>query len=157
MHIVFWCSYVTWYALEINSNIDTYILNLILVCTPLGFVRLFDVVGQFLIKPQFLRDIDEEYFACALEEECLRRRLKHVQHTGKSYVSPAPMSLDECTPVIRDEYDLSNSVLKLRNGELQTGLGSRLTEIETKRRLLGEFTELMQLKKWNILLCCISR
>lgn len=117
------------------------------MCTPLGFVRLFDVVGQFLIKPQFLRDIDEEYFACALEEECLRRRLKHVQHTGKSYVSPAPMSLDGCTPVIHDEYDLPNSILKLRNGELQTGLGSRLTEIETKRRLLGKFNNVVHLKE----------
>lgn len=111
----------------------------ILVCTPLGFVRLFDVVGQFLIKPQFLRDINEEYFACALEEECLRRRLKHVQMTGKSYVSPAPMSLGlERPPVQDDDYHLPDNLLKLQNGELASGLGERLIEIETMRKLLGK-------------------
>lgn len=108
------------------------------MCTPLGFVRLFDVVGQFLIKPQFLRDINEEYFTYALEEECLRRRLKHAQSTGKSYVSPTPMAFGETPPMI-DDYHLPNSILRLRNGELQTGLSKHLTEIETKRKLLGSY------------------
>ncbi|RZC42788.1 LMBR1L, partial [Asbolus verrucosus] len=109
---------------------------MLLVCTPLGFVRLFDVVSQFLIKPQFLRDINEEFYACALEEECLRRRLKHVQNTGKYYVSPAPMSLGFNGPFQDGEYKLPNNLLKLRNGELQSGLGSRLMELEARRRLL---------------------
>lgn len=114
------------------------------MCTPLGFVRLFDVVGQFLVKPQFLRDINEEYFTCALEEDCLRRRLRHAQTTGKSYVSPVPMSVEDgCGPFARDEFLLPNGLLKLRNGQLQAGLGARLTEIEMKRKLLGEgFMEL---------------
>lgn len=92
-----------------------------------------------MIKPQFLRDINEEYFACALEEECLRRRLRHAQSTGKSYVSPAPMSINECSPYMQDDYDLPSDLLKLKNGQLQTGLGTRLTEVETKRKLLGNF------------------
>lgn len=101
-------------------------------------MRLFDVVGQFLIKPQFLRDINEEYFTCAFEEECLRRRLKHVQSTGKSYVSPAPIVVDGCGNFAQDEFVLPEGLLKLRNGQLQAGLGARLTEIEMKRKLLGE-------------------
>lgn len=107
------------------------------MCTPLGFVRLFDVVGQFLIKPQFLHDISEEYFAYALEEECLRRRLKHALNTGKSYLSPAPMSGGCDGPVLDDEFKLPENFLKLRNGELLSGLGERLMEIEKKRKLLG--------------------
>lgn len=107
------------------------------MCTPLGFVRLFDVVGQFLIKPQFLRDINEEYFACAMEEESLRRRLKHAQNTGKSYVSPAPMSIGLSGPFIEDEYKLPENLLRLRNGELQSGLGARLIAVEERRKMLG--------------------
>lgn len=113
------------------------------MCTPLGFVRLFDVVGQFLIKPQFLRDINEEYFTCSLEEECLKRRLKHVKDTGKSYVSPAPLAVDGCSPILQDEYVLPERLLKLRNGKLQDGLGERLMEIETKRKLLGKLLQMV--------------
>ncbi|KAJ8921882.1 hypothetical protein NQ315_008515 [Exocentrus adspersus] len=116
-----------------NSSIQT-----ILICTPLGFVRLFDVAGQFLIKPQFLRDINEEYFACAMEEESLRRRLKHAQNTGKSYVSPAPMSFAITGPIAEDDYKLPEDLLRLRNGELQSGLGTRLVEVEERRKMLDE-------------------
>jgi hypothetical protein len=34
---------------------------LLLLCTPFGFVRLFTLVGEFVTKPQFLRDIEEEH------------------------------------------------------------------------------------------------
>lgn len=112
-------------------------LKTVLVCTPLGFVRLFDVVGQFLIKPQFLHDISEEYFAYALEEECLRRRLKHAQNTGKFYLSPAPMSVGFDGPVQDDDFKLPENFMRLRNGELMSGLGERLMEIEKRRKLLG--------------------
>lgn len=104
----------------------------------MGFVRLFDIVGQYLIKPQFLHDIDEEYHAYALEEECLRRRLKHAQVTGKSYMSPAPMSLNQAKPILQDEYETPGELFRLRNGKLQSALGLRLTEVEVKRRLLGK-------------------
>lgn len=104
----------------------------------MGFVRLFDIVGKFLIKPQFLRDINEEYFAYALEEECLRRRLKHAQSTGISYVSPVPMSTGECPTTLNDCH-LPDGLLRLRNGELQSGLSALLTEVEIKRQLLGYY------------------
>lgn len=112
--------------------------NSLTVCTPLGFVKLFDVVGQFLIKPQFLRDINEEYFTCSFEEECLKRRLKHVKDKGKFYVSPAPLAAGTCSPIADDEFVLPASLLKLRNGQLQAGLGEKLMEIEQKRKLLGK-------------------
>ncbi|XP_044726628.1 protein Lilipod isoform X2 [Chrysoperla carnea] len=110
---------------------------MLLVCTPLGFVRLFDVVGQFLVKPQFLRDINEDFCAYALEEESVRRRLRHAEQTGASYVSPTPMtSLGTCGPVLLDEKDTSVGLLRLRNGELKAGLEKRLEEIENKRKIL---------------------
>jgi hypothetical protein len=45
-------------------------------------VRLFGVVGQVLVKPQFLRDLNEEFFAYSLEEQTILRRLKHATTTG---------------------------------------------------------------------------
>lgn len=105
---------------------------MLLVCTPLGFVRLFDVTGKYLIKPQFLHDIDEEYHAYALEEECLRRRLKLSQVIGKSYIYPTPMSITHRRSINDDK------LFKLTNGQLQSALGLKLTEIEAKRRLLDK-------------------
>ncbi|KAF4518924.1 hypothetical protein B566_EDAN006762 [Ephemera danica] len=60
---------------------------LLLVCTPMGLVRLFSVAGQFLVKPQFLSDLHEEYFVAKLEEECLSRQL--AAHSNPHASSPA--------------------------------------------------------------------
>ncbi|XP_019875140.1 protein Lilipod isoform X2 [Aethina tumida] len=119
---------------------------ILLVSTPMGFVHLFDVVGQFLIKPHFLRDINEEYFTCALEEECLRRRLKQTQRTGKFYVSPAPMSIYE-VPAHDDEFKLPRGILRLRNGELQSGLGVMLSEVEERRKKLDKQRQTSSLRR----------
>ncbi|XP_074041537.1 LMBR1-like protein lilipod isoform X1 [Leptinotarsa decemlineata] len=129
----------TYYLPFLYSCISFLGVLILLVCTPIGFVRLFDVVGQFLIKPQFLRDINEEYDACALEEEFLRRRLKHAQKTGKSYGNPASMIGKNDEPIQNDDYKLPDSLF--RNGELQSRLGKRLTEIEKQRKLLGLFSD----------------
>ncbi|KAF5305480.1 hypothetical protein FQA39_LY01571 [Lamprigera yunnana] len=105
---------------------------MLLVCTPLGFVRLFDVAGRYLIKPHILHDIDEEYHAYALEEECLRRRLKQYQTTGRIYAGPAPMSIRQRKSTTDDD------IYKLTNGQLQFALGMKLSEVETKRKLLDK-------------------
>ena len=49
------------------------------VCTPVGFVRLFGVVGSFLVKPQFLKNLDEEFFAYRMEEDCISRRFVQIR------------------------------------------------------------------------------
>ncbi|CAG9838487.1 unnamed protein product [Diabrotica balteata] len=128
----------TYYLPFLYSCISFFGVLMLLVCTPLGFVRLFDVVGQFLVKPQFLRDLNEEYFSCALEEECLRRRFKQAQKTGKSYVDPAPMSIGLEGPIKDADYHLPENLLRLRNGELQFGLAKRLSEIEKRRQILDK-------------------
>jgi len=115
------------------------------VCTPLGFVRLFGVVGQFLVKPQFLRDLDEEFFVARLEEDCVRRRLSQATATGKSYVSPAPMCPLPVSPDCEDDVmeNPPNGLMTLQNGALQSGLGERLNEIRLRRNVLG--TSVVQL------------
>lgn len=63
-----------------------YYFLLYTVCTPLGFVRLFGVVGQVLVKPHLLRDVNEEYNSYNLEEAFLKRKLnnnsKHANHAN---------------------------------------------------------------------------
>ncbi|CAH1101460.1 unnamed protein product [Psylliodes chrysocephalus] len=129
-------SFWTYYLPFLYSCISFFGVLMLLVFTPMGFVRLFDVVGQFLVKPQFLRDVNEEYFACFLEEESLRRRLKQAKKTGKSYVDPAPMYVGLESIIKEDDYKLPEHLLTLRNGELQFGLKKRLTEIEKRRSKL---------------------
>jgi hypothetical protein len=119
-----------------------YICNHILcfsVCTPLGFVRLFGVVGQFLAKPQFLRDLEEEFLVAQLEEDCVRRRLSQARATSKSYVSPAPMCPLPVHPGCEDDdvAKQSNGLMGLQNGALQSGLAERLSEIQSRRKALG--------------------
>ncbi|KAM7363573.1 LMBR1-like protein lilipod isoform 2-T3 [Cochliomyia hominivorax] len=52
---------------------------LLLVCTPFGFVRLFGVVGQVLVKPHLLRDVNEEYIAFHMEEASVKRKLANLE------------------------------------------------------------------------------
>ncbi|XP_015426433.1 PREDICTED: limb region 1 protein homolog isoform X8 [Myotis davidii] len=48
---------------------------LLLLCTPVGLSRMFAVMGQLLVKPAILEDLDEQMYIVALEEEALQRRL----------------------------------------------------------------------------------
>ncbi|KAK2496477.1 hypothetical protein MC885_000806 [Smutsia gigantea] len=48
---------------------------LLLLCTPVGLSRMFTVVGQLLVKPTILEDLDEQIYIITLEEEALQRRL----------------------------------------------------------------------------------
>ena len=41
----------------------------------MGFIRLFGVVGQVLIKPNLMRDVNEEYQAFNLEEATVLRKI----------------------------------------------------------------------------------
>lgn len=49
---------------------------LLLLCTPLGFAHLFTVLGQIIVKPNFLADVNDEYYAVVFEESCVRERLR---------------------------------------------------------------------------------
>jgi hypothetical protein len=121
------------------------LLNLIMislsfaVCTPLGFVRLFGVVGQFLVKPHFFHDLNEEFFVARLEEDCVRRRLDQATATGRSYVSPAPMCPLPISPDCDDDVteNTPDGLMTLQNGALQSGLGERLLDIQSRRKVLG--------------------
>ncbi|KAM3823304.1 limb region 1 protein homolog isoform 3-T3 [Vipera latastei] len=48
---------------------------LLLLCTPVGLSRMFTVMGQLLVKPTILEDLDEQIYIITLEEEAIMRRL----------------------------------------------------------------------------------
>lgn len=48
---------------------------LLLLCTPVGLSRMFTVMGQLLVKPAILEDLDEQIYMITLEEEALQRKL----------------------------------------------------------------------------------
>ncbi|XP_026737445.1 protein Lilipod isoform X1 [Trichoplusia ni] len=122
---------------------------MLLVFTPLGFVRLFGVVGGVLVKPQFLRDLNEEYYVYSFEEDTIRRRINNAVSTGVGYISPEPMYPDRGDISAPADADLSMSkesqhssllqgketpLLRLRNGALQAGLNERLHRIVSRRK-----------------------
>uniref|UniRef100_A0A8C5HPZ3 Limb development membrane protein 1 n=1 Tax=Gouania willdenowi TaxID=441366 RepID=A0A8C5HPZ3_GOUWI len=45
------------------------------LCTPVGLSRMFTVMGQLLVKPTILEDLDEQIYCVHLQEEALQRRL----------------------------------------------------------------------------------
>lgn len=48
---------------------------LLLMCTPVGLSRMFTVMGQLLVKPTILEDLDEQIYCIHLQEEALQRKL----------------------------------------------------------------------------------
>uniref|UniRef100_A0A2K6TA24 Limb development membrane protein 1 n=1 Tax=Saimiri boliviensis boliviensis TaxID=39432 RepID=A0A2K6TA24_SAIBB len=60
---------------------------LLLLCTPVGLSRMFTVMGQLLVKPTILEDLDEQIYIITLEEEALQRRLNVGMLAGHSEVA----------------------------------------------------------------------
>ncbi|KAK9527658.1 hypothetical protein VZT92_014201 [Zoarces viviparus] len=61
---------------------------LLLMCTPVGLSRMFTIMGQLLVKPTILEDLDEQIYCIHLQEEALLRRLNgsssHTYFRGSS-------------------------------------------------------------------------
>ena len=64
---------------------------LLLVCTPVGIASLFNVLGNFLVKPFFWRNIQEEYDCEVMREMHLKRTIDN--YLKSSSKSPACTSL----------------------------------------------------------------
>ncbi|XP_071103902.1 limb region 1 protein-like [Haliotis cracherodii] len=57
---------------------------ILLLCTPVGISRMFTVMGQLIVKPKFLRNIEVELHTVTLEEENLLRKIKSQNHHHSS-------------------------------------------------------------------------
>lgn len=69
-----------WHYLPLlYSCISFFGVVILLICTPVGFAVLFTVLGDLIVKPQFLRDIQQEYEVALLEEMHLRKQFERKQ------------------------------------------------------------------------------
>ena len=64
---------------------------LLLVCTPLGFVRLFTLVGDLVTRPQFMRDLNEDYNVALMEEAAFKKKVG-AERLGGRLVNMAPVA-----------------------------------------------------------------
>merc|ERR1712062_700962 len=58
---------------------------LLLICTPLGFARLFTIVGDLVIKPNWSRNLDEEFYSAKFEEDNLAKKSGSLQICNQSH------------------------------------------------------------------------
>lgn len=110
-----WCGYLPF----LYSCLSCFGVVLLLICTPVGFARLFTVLGELVIKPKFLRDIQDEHQCAMMEEENLRRRAHIISHE---------LEIHHSTPVQRIR----------RNGCAASALKQRLLQVGKVRRELGK-------------------
>ncbi|XP_053663586.1 protein Lilipod [Anopheles marshallii] len=110
---------------------------LLLVCTPMGFVRLFGVVGQVLVKPNLLRDVNEEFHAFNIEEATVKRKLANanlnIELRSVTTIDLTPAKL--CSG-LDDLYQIKPAT----NGSTHESvkLFERLRELESERKVLDK-------------------
>jgi len=67
---------------------------MLLLCTPLGFARLFTVVGDLVVRPKTAKNLEDEYLVTTYEEESLKRRMNNFKGPGGTYL-PRMGTVDE--------------------------------------------------------------
>ncbi|TRY73725.1 hypothetical protein TCAL_05840 [Tigriopus californicus] len=74
---------------------------MLLICTPLGFARLFTVVGDLVVRPTFMRNQDDDYFATKFEEESLKAKVANCK--DKNFLQITPITNEERRRLRGDE------------------------------------------------------
>eukprot|EP00096_Caligus_rogercresseyi_P008507 TRINITY_DN2742_c0_g1_i1.p1 TRINITY_DN2742_c0_g1~~TRINITY_DN2742_c0_g1_i1.p1 ORF type:complete len:533 (-),score=141.85 TRINITY_DN2742_c0_g1_i1:1111-2709(-) len=102
---------------------------MLLLCTPIGFARLFTIVGDLVIKPTFMRNLEEEFYQAKFEEDSLRHKLDaHMQQLKlPPHAQNVPLS------------PLRNAATggRLKNGTLLSYYQRNLSSISAKREGLA--------------------
>ncbi|KAG5681765.1 hypothetical protein PVAND_011174 [Polypedilum vanderplanki] len=112
---------ITTYLPFLYSCVSFIGVLLLLVCTPIGFIRLFSVVSKVLVKPILLRDVNDEFIAYNMEEAAVLRKIESNKFSHNGFNSFFQLSrpnnkLSTLLPskLCSDLEDLSFS--KLTNG-----------------------------------------
>jgi len=95
---------------------------MLLICTPLGFARLFTIVGDLVMKPTFMRNLDEEFYVAKFEEQSLQQKVKDFSSGGIGQSRMTPM--------------VDTTGRRLKNGEVLTYYKSSLADATLKRKAL---------------------
>jgi len=95
---------------------------MLLICTPLGFARLFTIVGDLVMKPTFMRNLDEEFYVAKFEEQSLQQKVKDF--------SPGGIGQSRMTPMV------DTAGKRLKNGEVLSFYKASLAAATLKRKTL---------------------
>lgn len=76
---------ITMYLPFLYSCVSFIGVLLLLVCTPVGFIRLFGVVSKVLVKPILLRDVNDEFQAYNMEEASVLRKIESSKFSRSGY------------------------------------------------------------------------
>lgn len=116
----------------ISSVISAFIFHFDLVCTPLGFIRLFGVVGQVLVKPHLMRDVNEEYHASYLEEASVLRKIENLQYNQTILSSKLSTNTNTTT---------TTTTATITNNTIASNQSSKYCDINSIPKAFGSFTE----------------
>lgn len=124
---------------------------LLLLCTPVGIAKLFTVLGELIVKPRFLRNVQEEFDQSTFEEMHLKRRLESAlrfqQSTSTNFVTPdsrsksMPSLASENLKILPTSKAHSNCPPKRIGNYIQKSpevaiLEKDLMDVKTRRRTL---------------------
>uniref|UniRef100_A0A182N9G5 Uncharacterized protein n=1 Tax=Anopheles dirus TaxID=7168 RepID=A0A182N9G5_9DIPT len=129
--------FATTYVISALRDPDRNTFQALFICTPMGFVRLFGVVGQVLVKPNLLRDVNEEFHAFNIEEATVKRKLANanlnIELRSVTTIDLTPAKL--CSG-LDDLYQIKPAA----NGSSHesTKLFERLRELESERKVLDK-------------------
>lgn len=90
----------------------------LLIFTPVGLTRMFTVLGQYVVKPQFLSDIDEELYIIKMEEDIINKRLK-LRKRSKDVTSNGVQNGSSRSTAYRDESYRQLNEMGLERKELE--------------------------------------
>ena len=76
---------------------------LLLLCTPVGIAKLFTVLGELIVKPRFLRNVQEEFDQSTFEEMHLKRRLESALRCQQPITSSVTKDYSVVTPDSRSK------------------------------------------------------
>jgi len=82
---------------------------LLLVCTPLGFVKLFTLVAELVTRQQFLSDLTEEYQTALMEEAAVKKKFEVSRKLGYSRAGKMTLA--------NGHYDGGQEYLEVRYNE----------------------------------------
>uniref|UniRef100_A0A0L8FP41 Limb region 1 protein homolog n=1 Tax=Octopus bimaculoides TaxID=37653 RepID=A0A0L8FP41_OCTBM len=139
--VMYVCNAYVWYIYlpYLYSCISFLGVLALLLCTPVGFARMFTVMGQLVVKPQFLHDIDSDLFQASLTEEDLLRKIKHSK-CGKQLDLVISSASSEV-----QAFEISPS--KIANGTAGTDFSQRLEEVRKLKQELEKRKQVSSLRR----------
>ncbi|XP_028405757.1 limb region 1 protein homolog isoform X2 [Dendronephthya gigantea] len=87
----------------------------LLIFTPVGLTRMFTVLEKYVVKPQFLSDIDEELYIIKMEKQIINKKLRKTLRKRGTDVIPNGLQNGES----RSEVDREESYKQLDEMELE--------------------------------------